>query len=315
MAGSDRPRAVVFAPSPLLTITIEARGDRPELHLHGGGQGFWVARMLSSLGVDVRVCASFGGETGHVVRSLVEKEGIEVLEVEAATPNVAYVHDRRSGERVPVVEIDAEPLSRHEVDALYSTTVVEAMSADVCVLGGPSTPDVLPPDTYRRLAADVTGNGTLVVVDLSGKPLEEAVAGGASLVKSSHEDLIEHGQAEGDGQDQLLAVMAGLRERGAGAVVVSRAEQPALALLTDGTAVEVHGPRLEPNDTRGAGDSMTAGIAAGLAKGLDLAAALCLGAAAGGVNVTRRGLATGDAEAIERLKDQVELRRLEPVDR
>jgi 1-phosphofructokinase len=73
----------------------------------------------------------------------------------------------------------------------------------------------------------------------------------------------------------------------------------------------VHGPQLEPNDVRGAGDSMTAGIAAGLAKGLDLAAALCLGAAAGSLNVTRRGLATGDAEAIERLNEQVELRKIE----
>jgi 1-phosphofructokinase len=185
------------------------------------------------------------------------------------------------------------------------------MSADVCVLGGPSTPDVLPADTYRRLAADVTGNGTLVIADLSGKPLKEAVAGGASLVKSSHEDLVQHGQVEGDDQDQLLAVMAKLREAGAGAVVVSRAEKPALALLEDGMAVEVHGPQLEPNDVRGAGDSMTAGIAAGLAKGLDLAAALCLGAAAGSLNVTRRGLATGDAEAIERLNEQVELRKIE----
>ena len=311
MAGPESPRVVVFAPSPLLTITIEARGDQPELHLHAGGQGFWIARMLSNLGIDVRVCASFGGETGHVVRSLVEKEGIAVIEVEAATPNVAYVHDRRSGERVPVVEIDAEPLSRHEVDALYSTTVVEAMSADVCVLGGPSSPEVLPPDTYRRLAADVSGNGTVVVADLSGEALDDAVRGGATLVKSSHEDLLRHGQVEADGQDQLLAFMAEQRERGAGAVVVSRAERPALALLDDGTAVEVHGPRLEPNDTRGAGDSMTAGIAAGLAKGLDLAAALCLGAAAGSVNVTRRGLATGDAEAIEQVKDRVELRKLE----
>ena len=35
------PSIVVFAPSPLLTITVEAAGTpRQEIHLHAGGQGF-----------------------------------------------------------------------------------------------------------------------------------------------------------------------------------------------------------------------------------------------------------------------------------
>lgn len=54
---------------------------------------------------------------------------------------------------------------------------------------------------------------------------------------------------------------------------------------------------------------MTAGLAACLARGDDLAAALRLGAAAGALNVTRRGLATGDRREIERLASHVELRR------
>ena len=59
---------------------------------------------------------------------------------------------------------------------------------------------------------------------------------------------------------------------------------------------------------------MTAGLAAGLAKGLDLLAALRLGAAAAGLNVTRRGLATGDRREIERLADHIELDEMERHD-
>ena len=55
---------------------------------------------------------------------------------------------------------------------------------------------------------------------------------------------------------------------------------------------------------------MTAGVAAGLAKGLDMLDALRLGAAAAVLNVTRRGLATGDRREIERLADHIELRPL-----
>jgi 1-phosphofructokinase len=30
---------LVFAPTPLLTVTIEDRGGEPDLHIHAGGQG------------------------------------------------------------------------------------------------------------------------------------------------------------------------------------------------------------------------------------------------------------------------------------
>jgi 1-phosphofructokinase len=93
-------------------------------------------------------------------------------------------------------------------------------------------------------------------------------------------------------------------------VILTRAEEPALALI-DGRAVTVRPPRLEVVDHRGAGDSMTAGVAAGLARGLDLRGALRLGAAAAGLNVTRRGLATGDRREIERLADHIDVQPLE----
>jgi 1-phosphofructokinase len=91
-------------------------------------------------------------------------------------------------------------------------------------------------------------------------------------------------------------------------VLITRAEEPALALV-DGTTMVISPPTLEVVDHRGAGDSMTAGLAAGLARGLDLPGAMRLGAAAASLNVTRRGLATGDRREIERLADHVELRQ------
>ena len=63
------PSIVVFAPSPLLTITVEAAGTpRQEIHLHAGGQGFWVARMAALLGARVSLCCALGGESGAVLQ-------------------------------------------------------------------------------------------------------------------------------------------------------------------------------------------------------------------------------------------------------
>jgi 1-phosphofructokinase len=302
--------ACVLAPDPLLTVTVEAALDgHDEIHLHAGGQGFWVARMVEALGVPVTLCGPFGGESGRVVRSIIEQQRLSVRAVEAAGSNGAYIHDRRRGERVPVAQTPPAPLSRHEVDELYGAALVTGLDSSVCILGGPGPWDapVIPPDTYRRLATDLRANRRIVVADLRGEPLGCALEGGLTVLKVSHEELFADGWAEDDRLETLVAAMEKLHAAGAEHVVVTRAEDPALALI-DGSVVEVIPPPLEPVDHRGAGDSMTAGVSAGLARGLPIEEALRLGAAAGGLNVTRRGLATGDRREIERLANHVELR-------
>ncbi|MGH9245217.1 MAG: PfkB family carbohydrate kinase [Acidimicrobiales bacterium] len=307
---NDRePTAVVFAPVPLLTVTIESTNGGTELHLHAGGQGFWQARMLSELGIDVTLCGAFGGEIGKVVRHLVADAGITVHPVATSSSNGAYVHDRRSGERVEVAEMVPEPMSRHDVDELYGAMLVVGLEAPVCVLGGPHHPDVLPADVYRRLARDFLANGKVVVIDLAGEPLEAALAGGVSVLKISDEELCDEGLASDNEVATIIDVMGRLHEQGAEQVVVSRATEPVLA-LGDGQVYEVVTPEVEAVDPTGGGDSLTAGIAAGLARGLDFADALRLGAAAGALNVTRRGLASGNRAEIERFAEQVDLREV-----
>lgn len=315
MNRSPDPSAFVFAPDPLLTVTVEAGPEEvDEIHLHAGGQGLWVGRMIVALGVPVALCGPFGGETGRVARFLIDQEGLAVRAVEAAGSNGCYVHDRRGGDRVLVAETAPDALSRHEVDELYGAALVGGLEASVCVLGGPGPwdPPVLPTDTYRRLAGDLRANGKLVVADLRGEPLDSALQGGLSVLKLSHEELLADGRAEDDSVEALLSAMARLRDDGAEHVLVTRAEAPALALSGEGI-FEVVPPQVEPVDPRGAGDSMTAGLAAGLAQGQDFEKALRLGAAAGGLNVTRRGLATGDRREIERLAPHIELRPLRAV--
>lgn len=311
VAAPPAPTACVFAPSPLLTITIENdASDAPEVHLHAGGQGFWIARMLVVLGLETCLCAPLGGEVGQVLKSLITAEGVDVRVGASTRLNGAYVHDRRGGERAAVAEMPPTVLSRHEVDDLYSAALGTGMAAGVSVLGGPATPDVIPTDTYRRLAADLRAVDQIVVADLSGDALTAALQGGVTVLKVSHEDLIEDGRAAGDDVATLTAAMQELAREGAAHVVLSRGADSTLALV-DGELVEVLGPQMQRVDHHGAGDSMTAGIAAALARGASMTTALGLGAAAGTANVTRRGLATGQRQVVEQLADRITIGPLE----
>ncbi|MFE9873178.1 1-phosphofructokinase family hexose kinase [Micromonospora sp. NPDC005686] len=302
---------MVFAPAPLLTVTIEQQGDASELHLHPGGQGVWQTRMIAALGVPVTMCVGLGGEVGDAVRKLLDDEDVTVRVVRRESGTGWYVHDRRDGERTEIAEHPGAPMVRHDIDELYTVTLTEGLRAPVSVLSGPADPQVVDPDIYRRLASDLSANGGTVVADLSGPYLEAVLDGGVSVLKVSHEELLDDGLAKDDSVEELRDAGRRCQERGARTVLISRAGEPALALPEDGEPLLVHAPPLELADHRGAGDSMTAGVAAVLARGGDLREALHVGAAAGALNVTRHGLGTGRAEAVRELAGRV---RLTPLD-
>lgn len=303
----------LFAPSPVLTLTVEEQADRPDIHVHAGSQGVWQARMLVTLGASVTMCCVLAGETGMVLRHLIEEEGVVVKAVQGTGRNGAYIHDRRGGERVEVAEAASDPLTRHELDELYGLTLSTAMDAGAALLSGPADhaaeQDAVPADTYRRLAADLRTVGKPVVADLAGDRLTAVLESGLTVVKVSHEELLADGRAANDDQDSLVKAMYELREQGAEHVIVTRAEQP-LLLLTGDTVSAVRSPRLQAADTHGAGDSLTAGVTATLARGGDIEEAIRLGAAAGMLNVTRHGLGTGDVEVVMKLRDLVHVEPL-----
>jgi 1-phosphofructokinase len=263
-----------------------------------------VCSLLREFDVRTVMCASFGGETGTVLRHLIRRAGIEVAAVETAGSNGGYVHDRRDGARREVARMATGPLSRHEVDDLYDVTLVEGLASAVTVLTGPQRDDPIPADVYRRLALDLRRNGRTVMADLSGERLEAALEGGLDVLKVSDEELERDGRLARAGS--LPAALAELVDGGAANVVITRGGAPTLASV-DGRLLQVTPPVLEAIEPKGAGDSFTAAMAAAIAHGRTMVDALALGAAAGALNVTRRGLATGRRDLIERLSIRVSI--------
>jgi len=305
----------VFCPTPILTVTIEASAaGGAELHLHAGGQGFWVARMAARLGGSVALCAPFGGDTGRILRHLIADEKVRVRGIEIAGSNGSYVHDRRGGKRDEICRIVGSGLDRHEYDDLYNATFVSAMNAELLVLTGQFPEPVVPTDVFRRLAHDARANGRRVLADLSGDDLESALRAGVEWLCFSHEELVSHGLASSDAVHDLLAGMRDLHRRGAEQIVLHRGAAPTLALLRD-RVLEVITPIVDPLDTCGGGDTFFAALAVGLAHRRPTEEAIRFAAAAGTLNVTRHGLGTGNFEDIENLSQHIQIRPLDESER
>lgn len=302
----------IFAPSPMLTVTIEATSQKqPEIHLHAGGQGFWVAHLAALLGAHVTLCCALGGESGAVLSALMARQHIDVRAVEMGGSNGTYVHDRREGKRHELARTTAEPLTRHETDELYGITFGAGLDARVVLLTGSDPPDIVDSSVYERLAADLRRNGQTVIADLTGAALASALRGGLDLLKISADELIAEGLAASASERDVIAPLTELHAAGARTVLVSRAEEPALAYEgTTGDLLRLSGPRVAAVEPRGAGDSMFAALGATLAEGTGMLEAMRLAMAAGCLNATRHGLGTGTALEIRQLSAHVKVERL-----
>lgn len=322
---TQEPWLCVVAPTSMLMIEIERPEDqaadqaadaaegadaRAEIHVHRGGQGLWVATMARALDARVSVCGPFGGENGSILRQIAHTDGLEVIGVDYAAGSAALVHDRRSGEREEVARMPAGPLRRHETDELFGAALVAGTEADVCVLTGAQPAEVLAPDFFGRLAHDLLVGETTLVADLSGEAALQVAEQGPTVLKMAHDEVTEAGLAREDSVADLRSAARQLIDQGVGTMVVSRADQPTLVVRDKGAWL-VHTPPLSSVDHRGAGDSMTAGIGVGLGRGLPVLDAVRLGAAAGTLNITRRGLGTGNREQIERFSEHVTIEELD----
>lgn len=306
----SRASLVVFAPSPLLTITVEdAGGPAPEIHLHAGGQGFWVARMAARLGADVSICSALGGESGAVLKGLIERESVELLGACSDVANGVYIHSRvEGGAREELARTQSRHLSRHETDELYGLAFSAGLDAGVVLLTGVDPPTVLDADVYRRLADDLRCNGVRVIADLTGPPLRAALAGGLDLLKISDEEVLSEGLATSRGQQDLLGALEDLHAAGAETVLISRASAPAMVLDgAHGRYLQLSGPHVATVEPSGAGDSMFAALGVGIAGEQDLEHGLRMAMAAGCLNATRHGLGTGTRQEVERLTHHISI--------
>jgi 1-phosphofructokinase len=307
MTTDSRSGICVFSPGLRLTVTVETGPLGEEIHLHPGGQGYWLARSVERLGEPVVLCATVGGEVGDVLTPLLRSQtGIELVAVQQPAPSSVSLYDRRSGTRTLIARSESSPIGRHAVDKLYSLTLAHAIGRGCCVLAGNIDTGTIPPAYYGRLCADLTAVGVPIVADVHGPELAEILDNGpVQLLKVSDEDLRDDGAVGDDLHDGLIAAVNDLADRAPHDLVVTRGPDRSAVARVDGRWYRISPPRLAAVDWRGAGDAMAAALAVGHIRGLTGVDLLRFGAAAGAASVTRRGLASLDSELVHALIPRV----------
>jgi 1-phosphofructokinase len=303
-------------------LTIDRTSTIPELRpgevlrladvvVTPGGKGLNVARAARALHVPAMLVAFLPGRTGRAAGELIAAEGTRLagVTVDGEIRSTAIIIEP-SG-RATVINEPGPPLDDEDWMAFEAAVGAALDEHGVLVCSG-SLPPEAPDDGYGRLVRRAHASACPAVVDANGPALRAALANGADVVTpnlAEAEGLI-HGRADEsveaspDARPRAEAAALALVDAGARAAVVTAAAAGA-AVAVGETATWLPAPRIEEvRNPIGAGDVLTAALAAAVEVGAEVVEAARQGvaAAAASVETPRAGDldATRMAELLER---------------
>jgi len=274
-----------------------------------GGNGVNVAQALRSLGIAPHACLITAGEIGSLLERLLAHHAghLHPVQVEGET-------------RINCTLLQEKPHAQYEVDGIgprVTKASLEEVSAiflqlsenGVGVLTG-SIPPGIRRTVYAQLTRRLRQHNARAVVDAQSSLLQAALPERPYLIKPNRYELEQLcGRKLPTLEDVASEAELLCLEEGVENVCVSLGAQGALLVQEDGSYY-VAAPEVKVISTVGAGDSMVAGLVAGLVQGWEPVDVLRLGVACGSATAAKPGTQIfARAEAMA-LLDRVKAKRL-----
>ena len=268
-----------------------------------GGAGN-VARNIQALGGEAALVALAGedaegqeiagllGEAGHLLRSGARRTTVKLRVIAA---------------RQQVVRVDEE--ERRDADAAEEAAIAARLAA---LLPGAQAlilsdygKGVLTPRVLEAAIAAARAQGIPVLADPKGRDFTR-YAGATCLTPNASELAEATGMPVGTDAECEAAARAVLAAVAVDAVLATRSEKGMMLVRRDAAAVAVPAMAREVFDVSGAGDTVIATLALGVAAGLSLEGAMRAANAAAGVVVAKLGTATCSAAELDHAMRELE---------
>ncbi len=273
--------------APVPVVRVDGREDRP-----GGAAN--VALNIAALGARATLIGTVGDdEAGAAVRTLLAKAGVAcALATAAGWPTIVKL--RVLSQHQQLIRLDFEDAAVGDGERLLERYRAALTDADVVVLSDYAKGSLCRAPEFIALARAA---GRPVVVDPKGTDFERYR--GATVVTPNLREFEAIAGPVGD--DAALAAAARvLRERlDLGAVLVTRGERGMTLVGSAAEPAHFAAQAREVYDVTGAGDTVCAALATGLAAGLDLQHAAALANLAAGIAVGKLGAASVSTAELE----------------
>lgn len=231
-----------------------------------GGKGINVSRALRSMEIDSVALAMVGGFVGDELVFLLREEGLdlEVVRLEGDTRVNVVVLGEEDKSELAIWAMGPE-VTESELQQMVELMLSREGAVDLLVLSG-SLPPGVDDGFYQRVIVEAGRRGIRTVLDSRGEPLKKGVEGAPYMIKPNLDELSGLAGRSLSGDDEVVGFAKELLGAGVVLVVVSMGRHGALMISHEGVWKGKVLPLAE--DTVGAGDSMVAGLVAGITRGL-----------------------------------------------
>jgi tagatose 6-phosphate kinase len=275
-----------------------------------GGKGINVAQVARILGEQVSATGFLGAETEDFFRRSLLSVGVipDFVPIRGEIRQNITLLGPHSEAQTEILEPGPE-VSHSEVAVLEEKVAELARESMIVVISG-SIPPGVDSGVYDRLIRRIREAGADAILDSVGEPFRLGCEGGPILVKPNRRELeVSVGRTLQTDAD-LIAAGRELLHWGAGMALISLGSEGSM-LVTHGEVLRVYCPEVQPVNTVGCGDSLVAGVAVGLARGMDLPDCLRWGTAAASVNARCLGGGECDPMQVTRICHMIKVERIQ----
>ena len=275
-----------------------------------GGKGLNVSKPASIYGAEV-VATGFagGGHAGAYIEDALKPFGIRsaFYHVDAESRSCINIWDEVNQVQTEFLE-PGFTLTEEDFAGFEAKFRQLVQEAKVVAMSG-SVPKGLDGTAYQRLVKIVKDAGIPVILDTSGKLLEMGIEAIPTIIKPNIDEIRMLTGKRCDDISEIIEAARAIHERGVKIVAVSLGADGSLAVGDDGI-FRARVPKIDAVNTVGCGDSMIAGFALGLSKGLPLEETLRLASAISAAAAMREETGFFVMEDMEKLLPQIEITRL-----
>lgn len=274
-----------------------------------GGKGLNVSRVAAIAGEKITATGFVGGHAGAYVIEELEKWGIksDFVNVQGESRSCINIYDEDNKTQTEFLEPGVTVTEEDQKRLLDKYEKLVKEHSIVTISG--SVPRGVTSQIYIDMINIAKKHGKKVILDTSGKLLEEAVQAKPTMIKPNIDEIQMLTGREIKDRADLIEIAEDLHRQGIEIVVVSLGKEGSIIVSEQGRFQAIV-PKIEAVNTVGCGDSMIAGFAIGLRKNLDITDIIQLASAISAANALREETGFYIKEDMEALLSQVKVMKI-----
>jgi tagatose 6-phosphate kinase len=308
----------------ILTVTLNAAIDKryvvedlkpgnvcrvKECTYSAGGKGLNVSRVAVIAGEEVTATGFLGGHAGdYIVEAL---DGLNIksdfVHISGESRSCINIYDETNHTQTEFLEPGVY-VTEANVEEMLKKFLALIDSASVVAISG-SVPKGVDSTLYQQMIRIAREHHKKVILDTSGKLLEEALSSKPTMIKPNIDEIRMLTGRELNSREDLIKAALELQKSGIEVVVISCGADGSLIACEEGVYQAVV-PKIEAVNTVGCGDSMIAGFAAGFSRGLPMTETIKFASAISAANAMRMETGFFMPKDMEALLPQIKVEKL-----